>query len=151
MVSYNSDKGREIVSNYSLNPCCSGQWSRTLYCLVSLLKTARSLNPYCSGQWSRTKCYSHSITSLPSLNPYCSGQWSRTKCYSHSITSLPSLNPYCSGQWSRTLKFFLLSHLNSVLILIVVDNGLVPRSTASADTTIEGLNPYCSGQWSRTV
>ena len=65
-----------IVS--SLNPCCSGQWSRTIYLLIFKIRrtyvlilvvvdnglvhiavsasqlTRRSLNPCCSGQWSRT-------------------------------------------------------------------------------------------------
>ena len=37
-----------------------------------------SLNPYCSGQWSRTSWMNLSFESLICLNPYCSGQWSRT-------------------------------------------------------------------------
>ena len=41
-------------------------------------------------------------------------------------------------------------NLRVVLILVVVDNGLVPR-TINASKTIEGgLNPCCSGQWSST-
>ena len=68
-----------------------------------------------------------SISLLIGLNPYCSGQWSRTVAGIHLSSFVKSLNPYCSGQWSRT-------HLTGeveiivvyVLILIVVDNGLVP-------------------------
>ena len=37
----------------SLNPYCSGQWSRTLMTKL-LAKVRKCLNPYCSGQWSRT-------------------------------------------------------------------------------------------------
>ena len=37
-----------------------------------------------------------------------------------------------------------------VLILIVVDNGLVPNWIRSDKRELKGLNPYCSGQWSRT-
>ena len=37
-----------------------------------------SLNPYCSGQWSRTGTNELSDDIAFSLNPYCSGQWSRT-------------------------------------------------------------------------
>ncbi len=37
----------------SLNPCCSGRWSRTVE-FGSLQNGVLSLNPYCSGQWSRT-------------------------------------------------------------------------------------------------
>ena len=36
-----------------LNPCCNGQWSRTLEKLTFIVKDC-SLNPCCSGQWSRT-------------------------------------------------------------------------------------------------
>ena len=38
----------------------------------------------------------------------------------------------------------------AVLILIVVDNGLEPRSTTLTLSASLCLNPYCSGQWSRT-
>ena len=39
------------------------------------------------------------------------------------------LNPYCSGQWSRTQACYLWTKVcYSVLILIVVDNGLVPSN-----------------------
>ena len=66
---------------------------------------------------------------LLSLNPYCSGQWSRTLKLLKMHFVLLSLNPYCSGQWSRTIITISSSARNSVLILIVVDNGLVPEST----------------------
>ena len=39
----------------------------------------------------------------------------------------------------------------AVLILIVVDNGLVPNRLTPKISNYGGLNPYCSGQWSRTV
>ena len=36
------------------------------------------------------------------------------------------LNPYCSGQWSRTVyNNVKIDNFDTVLILIVVDNGLV--------------------------
>ena len=38
-----------------------------------------------------------------------------------------------------------------VLILIVVDNGLVPLALRQVSMGAAGLNPYCSGQWSRTI
>ena len=37
-----------------------------------------------------------------------------------------------------------------VLILIVVDNGLVPTLRKKSVDELVSLNPYCSGQWSRT-
>ena len=37
-----------------------------------------SLNPYCSGLWSRTFSPQFLIFGISSLNPYCSGLWSRT-------------------------------------------------------------------------
>ena len=38
----------------------------------------------------------------------------------------------------------------AVLILIVVEDGLVPTVHKFAVKTEAGLNPYCSGRWSRT-
>ena len=40
---------------------------------------------------------------------------------------------------------------DEVLILIVVDNGLVPDKRCMDDLCNNSLNPYCSGQWSRTT
>ena len=37
-----------------------------------------------------------------------------------------------------------------VLILIVVEDGLVPSGLKVTDSGIGCLNPYCSGRWSRT-
>ena len=40
-----------------LNPCCSGQWSRTLIINLIIGELYYGLNPCCSGQWSRTQPY----------------------------------------------------------------------------------------------
>ena len=87
-----------------------------------------------------------------------------------------SLNPYCSGRWSRTIvlqmcsiqkvqvlilivvedglvpdyKFTKLDYM-CVLILIVVEDGLVPRRQLFVRICVQCLNPYCSGQWARTL
>ena len=45
-----------IENDKGLNPCCSGQWSRTCHTLPIDLYIKR-LNPCCSGQWSRTRPY----------------------------------------------------------------------------------------------
>ena len=64
-----------------------------------------------------------------SLNPYCSGQWSRTQLTIVSLDADAGLNPYCSGQWSRTISVLSWTYSGVyVLILIVVDNGLVPMN-----------------------
>ena len=47
-----------------------------LECLAML-----SLNPYCSGRWSRTVRTNAESGARTSLNPYCSGRWSRTRPY----------------------------------------------------------------------
>ena len=39
---------------------------------------------------------------------------------------------------------------NLVLILIVVDNGLIPEQKTVKGNESSSLNPYCSGQWSHT-
>ena len=48
---------QEAIRNLfvGLNPCCSGQWSRTTEYLLADGSKAVSLNPCCSGQWSRTR------------------------------------------------------------------------------------------------
>ena len=86
------------------------------------------------------------------LNPYCSGQWSRTiNDDKRAETALKSLNPYCSGQWSSTcLSLQIPVALSAVLILVVVDNGLVPVSLSELQRRRVSLNPCCSGQWSST-
>ena len=38
----------------------------------------------------------------------------------------------------------------SVLILIVVEDGLVQDGETAYNWAPGGLNPYCSGRWSRT-
>ena len=39
-----------------------------------------------------------------------------------------SLNPYCNGRWLRTVNAFTVTiSVSLVLILIVVDDGLVPN------------------------
>ena len=38
-----------------LNPCCSGQWSRTKVLIKNRRTYYECLNPCCSGQWSRTE------------------------------------------------------------------------------------------------
>ena len=46
---------RTIPANMmSLNPCCSGRWSRTWFGLILIKRIIASLNPCCSGRWSRT-------------------------------------------------------------------------------------------------
>ena len=47
-----------------------------------------------------------------------------------------SLNPYCSGQWPRTDSIHTSEFaITKVLILIVVDNGLVPKGRRVAWNT----------------
>ena len=73
-----------------------------------------SLNPYCSGQWSRTMTAAQIEAALNSLNPYCSGQWSRTARSTASADITVGLNPYCSGQWSRTRPYKTLLIINKL-------------------------------------
>ena len=62
-----------------------------------------------------------------------------------------SLNPYCSGRWSRTsFSNSFKRNSCSVLILIVVEDGLVLQLLLSSSKYVVSLNPYCSGRWSRT-
>lgn len=47
-----------------------------------------SLNPYCSGRWSRTAAAKSDKGLQFSLNPYCSGQWSRTQFFEFGTRNL---------------------------------------------------------------
>ena len=67
------------------------------------------------------------------------------------LAELNGLNPCCSGQWSRTFPDSVeLTTRQMVLILVVVDNGLVPSNLLRFNGIYSCLNPCCSGQWSRT-
>ena len=116
----------------SLNPYCSGRWSRTAEC-VSRQRSREGLNPYYSGRWSRTDFLDRAMLLLTavliliivedglvqqledqlkelnkSLNPYCNGRWSRTGSSTLIQVFQLCLNPYCSGRWSRTfINFFI--------------------------------------------
>ena len=47
--------------------------------LAMIVPKPTSLNPYCSGRWSRTDATNQTTNiRLAGLNPYCSGKWSRT-------------------------------------------------------------------------
>ena len=96
---------------------------------------------------------------------------------SHGTALLPQscLNPCCSGRWSRTLAKHLTNTFASVLILVVVEDGLVPwvvRINPKVAKVLilvvvedglvlwqllkvklqdSSLNPCCSGRWSRTL
>ena len=51
------------------------------------------------------------------------------------------LVPICIGSYSFG---------SEVLILVVVDDGLVPVVAKAEELGIRGLNPCCSGRWSST-
>ena len=118
------------------------------------LSRLQSLNPYCSGQWSRTECFKMFRHLLNSLNPYCSGQWSRTNMPSLRISSHKEVLilvvvdngivlylVVCTRRGERVLILVVVDNgivqftsnlpqlILDVLILIVVDNGLVPGRT----------------------
>ena len=71
----------------SINPNCSGQWSRT-FSFAASANVGMSLNPYCSGQWSRTYRKSSEAKLEASLNPYCDVQWPLTWCYNNIYSQL---------------------------------------------------------------
>ena len=87
------------------------------------------------------------------LNPCCSGRWSRTIIAFAIVFDACSLNPCCSGRWSRT--YYPCQYddgATCVLILVVVDDGLVPTDYNYLNFyDYVSLNPCCSGRWSRTL
>ena len=61
------------------------------------------------------------------------------------------LNPCCNGRWSRTRKFALRKEDDfDVLILVVMEDGLVPSQHVRYHRETLSLNPCCNGRWSRT-
>ena len=151
MVSYFFHLCNNNLISISLNPYCSGRWSRTLFVSGTSFDCFSRLNPYCSGRWSRTRPNSNDGDTAACLNPYCSGRWSRTRNGDVRHTAM-CLNPYCSGRWSRTCRPIVATRGVSVLILIVVEDGLVQANNITNNLNQKvSLNPYCSGRWSRTM
>ena len=112
----------------------------------------RSLNPCCSGRWSGTAWIYSECAGIISLNPCCSGRWSGTLEFYNVQLPTQSLNPCCSGRWSGTWldEGTAKEQAMEVLILVVVDDGLVPTGVFSDETEDRRLNPCCSGRWSGT-
>ena len=84
------------------------------------------------------------------LNPYCTGICSRTTIFLSLGICYIRLNPYCTGICSRTA--LLVSGLKKmgVLILIVLEFALAPKSHFRNLLLSLCLNPYCTGICSRT-
>ena len=150
MVSYTHDCIEVRINKVSLNPYCSGRWSRTskrhgcweTQQVLILIVVEDGLVQAWKQMQSRQEggvlilivvedglVHSQFIATKfadMSLNPYCSGRWSRTLQHLLCLLSQMSLNPYCSGRWSRTgYSVRVGRELKSVLILIVVEDGLV--------------------------
>ena len=91
-----------------------------------------SLNPCCSGRWSRTSCSNSLVDALKSVLILVVVDDGLVLCQGCSnLTQAASLNPCCSGRWSRTLYSSLLPRASChVLILVVVDDGLVHSCSA---------------------
>ena len=89
------------IFSWGLNPCCSGQWSRTLGDDIAFMAMAVLILVVVDNGLVRLH---HSCIhwKKQGLNPCCNGQWSRTKM-EQLYASLPvGLNPCCNGRWSRT-------------------------------------------------
>ena len=108
----------------SLNPCCSGQWSRTAVFgwlqvgrhVLILVVVDNGLVLVSNVRFTMSQFVLILVVVDNGLVPLLddSRHWSR------------SLNPCCSGQWSRTPTGEVeIVVVYAVLILVVVDNGLV--------------------------
>ena len=69
---------RIIVLCFSLNPCCSGQWSRTSETFLCYVKRNRVLILVVVDNGLVRLLITIEICIIDRLNPCCSGQWSRT-------------------------------------------------------------------------
>ncbi len=63
------------------------------------------------------------------LNPCCSGRWFHTLIKVFAFMGTKSLNPCCSGRWSRTAEKRSAHSKGNVLILVVMDDGLVRKTS----------------------
>ena len=86
------------------------------------------------------------------LNPCFSGGWSR-RVQKHGVgESYFRLNPCFSGGWSRRyLSAVQKSSTGSVLILVLVEDGLGVVKFILLSQAPKGLNPCFSGGWSRSL
>ena len=137
----------------SLNPCCSGQWSRTQAALNGKATDIKSLNPCCSGQWSRTNgehmLIMHEQGEVLILVVVDNGlvHTSKThRAFEAWVLILVVVDNGLVQRYEDGDRF-----INEVLILVVVDNGLVHSVSNDTIDALNSLNPCCSGQWSRTV
>ena len=103
MVSYKFQVKKLLSPTRCLNPCCSGQWSRTLGDDIAFMAMAVLILVVVDN-------------GLVRLHHSCI-HWKKQ-----------GLNPCCNGQWSRTTakkKLSMTEH--TVLILVVMEDGLVRR------------------------
>ena len=93
---------------------------------MSARQIADGLNPCCSGQWSSTLFYQfQTYYKMKSLNPCCSGQWSSTIVSAMVLAAAKVLILVVVDNGLVLIYSILMKELAIVLILVVVDNGLV--------------------------
>ena len=97
------------------------------------------------------------------LNPCCNGRWSLTSRVMNNVEIFKeSLNPCCNGRWSLTtqtrtmtmstnMRVLILKTLESVLILVVMEDGLWQGREIPIRKGVLSLNPCCNGRWSLTA
>ena len=62
-----------------------------------------------------------------------------------------SLNPCCYGRWSQSpLKASQSSRTKTVLILVVMEDGLRDEEYVEGEANYICLNPCCYGRWSQS-
>ena len=78
MVSYLAALGLILTTQASLNPYCSGEWSRTVVSNVNGVINIVLILIVVDNGLVLLMVHSGFCMRKVSLNPYCSGQWSRT-------------------------------------------------------------------------
>ena len=167
----------ESTRNLSLNPCCCGRWSQRLQVSYLLSVPTQCLNPCCCGRWSqRLDPRSFISGAFNCLNPCCCGRWSQRTSFSSLTEQRQGLNPCCCGRWSQSVQEVSQDGGQTVLILVVVEDGLreihrldyrnvnvvlilVVVEDGLRDVSWqldrkfkgEGLNPCCCGRWSQSL
>ena len=133
-----------------LNPCSNGIWSLTIakmfYATVPRVLIL-VLMEY--GLWLNTR----GVLWLDSyrLNPCSNGIWSLTNVIEDIRRSYKSLNPCSNGIWSLTgCRQPEGTYAFCVLILVLMEYGLWPRSRPRESRSLGSRNPCSNGIWSLT-
>ena len=142
--------GSQTSSLASLNPCCNGRGSKTMYYLhLTTTSTVLILVVMEEGQRQQRPLL-ETWRKPVSLNPCCNGRGSKTKI-DNIVATLSSLNPCCNGRGSKTSRWVVDgSESHGVLILVVMEEGQRRGVQGRLVLRQVRFNSCCNGRGSKT-